>query len=388
MDRVKIKQGLKKIKREYLLKEINTGGFHTERKLLVFESDDWGSIRMPSGEIYEKLVSIEDPVDKDPFTKFDSLESEEDVKALLKALENFRDKNGRNPVVTANFAVANPDFRKIEEGKFESYYYEPFTKTYERYPSHRGSFIELNKAVRKGVIFPQFHCREHLNVPRWMRDLKSGKDEVRRAFDYNMISTASSFDKDNKFAYMDSFNLSNNEDASYMPSVLKEGLELFEDIFGFKSKSFIASCYVWDDDLEEELFKLGIEFIQGGRVQLVPRPEKQGSFYDERRHCIGQKNKRGQIYLVRNCDFEPAWNPDYDWVERCIEEIEHAFKYKKPATVSTHRLNYMGFIHENNREKNLGLLSNLFEKVLEKWPDIEFLTTVELGDLIKTNGNN
>ena len=35
---------------------LNLPGFHTNRKIVVIESDDWGSIRMPSREIYDFLI--------------------------------------------------------------------------------------------------------------------------------------------------------------------------------------------------------------------------------------------------------------------------------------------------------------------------------------------
>ena len=35
-------------------KYVASKGFHTKRKLVVIESDDWGSIRMPSKETLDK----------------------------------------------------------------------------------------------------------------------------------------------------------------------------------------------------------------------------------------------------------------------------------------------------------------------------------------------
>ena len=53
----------KKIKNTY----INQMGFHTNRKILVIDSDDWGSIRMPSRNVYETLLVDGDCVDKNVF---------------------------------------------------------------------------------------------------------------------------------------------------------------------------------------------------------------------------------------------------------------------------------------------------------------------------------
>ena len=41
---------------------LNLPGWHTRRKLVVIESDDWGSIRMPSREVKQKLQQAEQRV--------------------------------------------------------------------------------------------------------------------------------------------------------------------------------------------------------------------------------------------------------------------------------------------------------------------------------------
>ena len=37
-------------------KYIALRGFHTNRRLIVIESDDWGSIRMPSRDVFAKIA--------------------------------------------------------------------------------------------------------------------------------------------------------------------------------------------------------------------------------------------------------------------------------------------------------------------------------------------
>ena len=63
-----------------------------------------------------------------------------------------------------------------------------------------------------------------------------------------------------------------------------------------------------------------------------------------------------------------------------------AFLMRKPAIVSTHRINYVGYIDEGNRDRTLKLLRQLLTAVLRRWPDVEFLTTVQLGRLME-NGS-
>ena len=85
-------------------------GFHTDRKLVVFESDDWGSIRMPSKEVFEKLKSLGDNPQDDGFLSNDCLENEDDLLALYEVLGSVCDSKNRHPIFTLNFAMANPNF--------------------------------------------------------------------------------------------------------------------------------------------------------------------------------------------------------------------------------------------------------------------------------------
>lgn len=139
----------------------NIPGWTTDRRLIVFESDDWGSIRMPSRETYEKLVRSGDQADQDPFTRYDALASESDLQHLFDTLTKYADSNGRHPVITANCAVANPDFDKIRASEYREYFYEPFTETLKRYPQHERSFELWQQGIGKRIFFPQLHGREH-----------------------------------------------------------------------------------------------------------------------------------------------------------------------------------------------------------------------------------
>jgi hypothetical protein len=55
----------------------------------------------------------------------------------------------------------------------------------------------------------------------------------------------------------------------------------------------------------------------------------------------------------------------------------------KPAIISTHRINFTSRLNPENREKNIVLFKELLENVIQKWPDVEFLSTPELGNLIE-----
>ena len=90
----------------------------------------------------------------------------------------------------------------------------------------------------------------------------------------------------------------------------------------------------------------------------------------------------GIIYRVRNCSFEPATTVNYS-TEKLMKEIECAFKDKHIAIISSHRINFVGGIDVNNRIKNLELLDEFLSTLLMKFPDVEFMSSDQLIDILK-----
>jgi hypothetical protein len=68
-----------------------------------------------------------------------------------------------------------------------------------------------------------------------------------------------------------------------------------------------------------------------------------------------------------------------------MQQIEAAFRWNRPAIISSHRVNFCGHIDPANRAKGLGDLRVLLKKIVEKWPDVEFMSAGELSDLIRAS---
>ena len=164
----------------------NSLGWKTKRKLVVILSDDWGSIRVPSKEVREKLIVSGINMDTNRFNKFDCLESNTDVEKLFEVLLHHKDGNGNHPVFTAMTNVANPDFNKIKESNFEKYFYEPFTETLKQYPNSDKVYGYYKWGIENKIFMPEFHGREHLNVNRWMKALRTDSKNVRLGFENNL----------------------------------------------------------------------------------------------------------------------------------------------------------------------------------------------------------
>ena len=173
---------LSKVKKAISLNIGNILGWNTNRKIVVIESDDWGSIRMPSIQVYNSLLKNSIRVDKDPYCRYDTLATREDLDSLFNLLTSFKDMSGNHPIITANAIMANPYFKKIEESNFESYFFEPFTETLMRYPGCETSYELWKDGIEACIFHPQLHGREHLNINQWLSHLQANNKEMRFAF--------------------------------------------------------------------------------------------------------------------------------------------------------------------------------------------------------------
>ncbi|MFY7732911.1 MAG: hypothetical protein ACOVSR_05465 [Bacteroidia bacterium] len=347
---------------------INYKGYKTNRRIIVFESDDWGSIRMPSNEVFIKLKQAGINVDKSVYCKYDSLESNSDIEHLFEILIKYKDEKGNHPVITANTVVANPDFEKIKNAQFKEYYYEPFSETLKKYPNHDKVIDYYKLGINKGIFYPQFHGREHVNVELWFQLLKENNLAFKLAFENNMWGLSTDVFPSMKKSIQATFDSNNND---FLEESIRSGLILFEQLFGYKSESFIANNFIWNSALNKTLIYNGIKYLQGMKYQLLPKLNNEKRLF--KRHYLGEVNDLKQYYNIRNCSFEPSIdNSDFN---KTLFEISNAFFWNKPAIISTHRINFIGSISQKNRDDNLKQFDKLLTNIIKKWPNIEFMNT-------------
>lgn len=366
---------------------LNIPGWHTNRKIVVIESDDWGSVRMPSHEVYEEFLRRGVRVDKDPYCRYDCLATADDLSALFDVLISVKDKNGRHAVITADTVVANPVFEKIKESGFREYFYEPFTETLKRSPQHEGAFELWKQGMDAGIFHPQLHGREHLNVKKWLRTLQSGEEVTRLAFDLGTFGLTSAVDARIKNNYMGAFNSGLEEDIKEYDTIITEGQQLFEQLFGYKSESFIATTYTWNPKIEDSLKRNGVKYLQGMVHQHVPLDDDM-TFAYKKDNFTGRKSVSGLIYLSRNVFFEPAHHKDEDISNNVLDRVKCAFRWHKPAIISVHRINFISSIDYSNGNNTLIQFKKILNTIVAKYPDVEFMTTDQLGQLIELDYDN
>jgi hypothetical protein len=353
-------------------------GWSTSRKIVVIESDDWGSIRVQASDTFERM-SRQIKLKDNPFNRVDSLETVSDMALLVDSLTSVKDIHGHHAKMTANFLTSNPDFEKIRANQFKHYFTEDFRESYQKY--NCGDVFDLVKqGIASDIFYPQFHGREHVQVDYWMNDLKEAKRETLIGFEHGFFGFGRN--EVNPKGYLSSFNATSESELDNVKETIHEGLNNFEAIFGFRSRSVIAPQNTMHHKLLPFFKAHGVDIIQGSRVRKQ-QPLSANEKHEVKRF-MGVVNQFGQTDIVRNVTFEPGSHKGGQ-VAKALKEIEIAFRWKKPAVICTHRHNFMGTLDASNRENGINQFRQLLKDVCKRWPETEFMTTVELADLIKSS---
>lgn len=353
---------------------INLLSKKVSKRIVVFESDDWGSIRMPSKLVLDKLLT-NNVISQSPYARYDSIATDDDWNALLETLTSFKDDLSNYPVFTQNFIMANPDFEKIKSNNFSSYFDEPFDKTIKNYKHTKDYLTILDQAISSKIVKPQFHGNQHVNIFKWLNLLQKKDKNALLSFDQKTYF----IDNFGKSIFA-SYDYNSIEELPFHEKSLKDGLDSFREYFDFSSDTMIFPNYIWSKHHLNYISNFGVKGIQGTKIQNIPR-DKLG--YSRKIRCNGYLNDFDQITLVRNCFFEPSSSKSGNSVDNCIKSIDNAFMNKVPAVVSTHRLNYIGRLSETNRKNNLKKLKELLTQITKKWPDVVFMSSDELVNLYR-----
>lgn len=349
------------------------------RKILAIFVDDFGSIRVKNKAANDRILKSGIP---DNIYLRDTLASEQDLTAIFETLRKIKDTNNRPACFTPFAIMANPDFDKIKNSGFLKYYREPFIDTLQRYgKGYEHAFDLWKEGMSDNLFVPSFHGTEHLKVKKWLKALQDGHKSTLLAFENESICIPA-FNGETKIDdLVKACDIDERSDLKYIIKSIEEGTNLFRTILKQEPILFTPGAATYSPLMEKDLYRCGIKYLDIPRRAIQPLGDNQ---FVKPFHYLGQKNKIGIHYIVRNCAFEPVRDADKA-IATCFDQIASAFMMRKPAIISTHRLNYIGHFDENNRTENLKRLKILLENVKKKWPNVEFLSGKELCYMYNKN---
>lgn len=360
----------------------NIHGWKTRRRLVTISVDDYGNVRVGSKKAREAITK-EGLEPKNRFDAYDSLETREDLEAMFEILMSVKDRNGRHAVLTPFSVTCNIDFERMAQEGYSEYHYETLPQTYEKLSvidpvEYAGTWDLWKKGMEHQLLVPQFHGREHFNLKVFREKLLKKDWELMLSLKNRSLTNISGtgYPSVNFTAAFEFWDYNEKED---LKGILRDGLRKFRSIYGYESTHFNPAGGRANKELHQGLAEEGIKMID------VPRFQKTHLGFNKYRteyFYTGKKNDRDQLFMVKNCVFEPTV-PGIDWIEYSLKQIDYAFKFNNPATISTHRVNYCGHISSENRKLGVNLLKELLKRIVIKWPDVEFLSTHELLDIMQ-----
>jgi len=355
----------------------NIIGWKTQRKIIAFSVDDYGNVRLASKKAREAMDKAGMKI-YDRFDAHDSLETEEDLLSLFEVLNSVKDKNN-NPAVFTPFTLpANINFEKVAESGYSEFFYESLPETFAKLKGYEKVFGLWKEGISKRLLVPELHGREHLNVNMFI-ELLEKKDKETLVNLQNRSYTSISAKYYPTIQYTAAFDFYEFSENDKLKNILDDGVKLFKKVFGFNPSTFMAPSSSYNSTLDNTLNENGVNYLD---YSLIRNEHIGLGKYKKSLNYSGKKNKLGQTILVRNCAFEPTAHRSIDWVSYCLQQIEAAFKWNRPAIISSHRVNFCGLVDPENRAVGLGDLKKLLIKIVTRWPEVEFMSIKEIGDLV------
>lgn len=356
----------------------NIGKRITIRKLVIFESDDWGSNRIASPGEFKKLVEKGILAGKiSHYDKNDTIARAKDLELLFETLNSVKDKNNHPAVFSPFVNPSNPDFERIRQNGFQQYFPENFSATLENSGERREVISLWKQGINAGIFIPAFHGREHLCVPLWMKYLQEKDGIVRKAFDCRFYSVPLNTLPTEARAFRPALYFTDPTQIPLLKDSITEGIGQMKELFGISPKVFCPPNGISHPVFDEISSQAGIRSIITNRFRSEPDGE---GGCRPRHYGYASKNEWGQRYYYRNCCFEPTYS--HNSVDTCLMQLEAAFRWYKPAIITSHRVNYIGTINPENREKGLKQLKILLTNIVNKWPDVEFISSDDFSDIL------
>lgn len=351
-----------------------------KEKYLLFSVDDFGHVRNHSQTSRERLTSQGiKPVNK--FDLLDALETKNDMEHLFEVLEKHKDQRGRSMVMTPYSLSANVDFERtlsagtyVEEGVDKS-----FARLAQEQPqAYSGAWELWHEGQRAGLVEPQFHGKEHLNIAHLNEALKQG-DPLLLAMlkEHSLVGWPQGYKGARKWSVAYSFDRTDETDG-FIANV-RDGLQRFEQVYGYKARAFTPPSQTFPPSLASQLPALGLEGLDS--PMFSKRRDVDGKFHSSYAFNGLKDGKTGLYSVVRNAVFEPVQNAQS--VSIAMKQVEWALRLGNVAHLSSHRLNFSGHLSEKNRVHGVGQLDVLLTAIKNKWPDIQFLSVANYLDRVR-----
>jgi hypothetical protein len=342
-------------------------GYVFGRPLVLLQSDDWGRVGVQDAECWDKLLGVGINLGERSYD-FYSLETADDVAAVVSMLQSHRDSTGRPACLGMNFITANVDFARVIADGFRQIYLRSLTEGLPDGWNRPGLFEAYREGISSGVLSPALHGTTHFcqrSVERYLSDPGERGILLRNLWNAGVPYIHWRMPWIG-FEYWDPEPADEQDFVTLLGQerLIDSAVENFSRFFSRPPRSACAPGYRANESTQQTWAKCGIQVAQNGPGIANP------PHFDE----------NGTLHLYRSLDFEPALAKDFS-VDACVRVAEDCFARGVPAIVSVHSINFHSAM-KDFRSRTLELLNQFLAALEAKHPDLLYLRDEDLYDLV------
>ncbi len=349
-------------------------GFVFGRPLVVLQSDDWGRVGIRDREGWEELRSLGLNLGERNYD-FYSLETAQDIEAIVSVLSRHRDSSGRPACLGMNFIMANVDFEQVVAASFREVRLRSLADGLPDGWNRPGLFETYRQGISAGVLSPALHGTTHFCRSAAQRYLN---DSGERGSYLRMLWRAGVPYIHWRMPWM-GFEYSDpgeNGRETFLNSEIQSGMiadavKNFTKLFSKTPRSACAPGYRADRSTHHAWGKCRVQVAQNGPGSNLP-PHFEAH---------GNKNCETEIlHLYRTLDFEPFAGQEFS-AEACVQMAEDSFARGIPAIISVHSINFHSTL-KDFRSDTLTQLDKFLTALELKYPDLLYVRDQDLYDLV------
>lgn len=342
-------------------------GFHFDRPLVLFQSDDWGRVGLRDKDGFDQLTAAGLPLGERPWD-LHSLETADDLIALKATLLRHCDSAGRSPCMQMNFVVANLDFARMSAGAPGKIELLPLAQGLPEGWSRPDLLAAYQSGIADKVFSPALHGTTHFC--RWAveRSYASGGERQHLLNIFWKAGTPYIHWRMPWIGY-EYWDEESTEDDKFLSALRQEELigeavGMFAKLFSRLPHSACAPAYRANTHTHHAWAQHGVRVAQNGPGTIYP------PHFD--RHRL--------LHICRTVEFEPAIDATFS-VDKCLEQAAAAFRLGLPAVVSIHSINFHSTVRDF-RSRTLRDLDEFLARLEHSYSDLVYLHDDELFDLV------
>lgn len=339
--------------------------FFVDRPLVILQSDDWGRVGVRDAEGYEALRASKIQLGQRPYD-FYTLETANDLTALMEMLHRHRDSAGRTPCMVMNFLLANLDFARMAAREFQEICLLYLSNGLPGKWKRPKLFERYREGVNGGVFYPALHGLTHFCRVAVEAALQNHPERTELLRTFWNAETPFIYWRMPWIGYEYS-NLEKPNAGFLVPEtqqvLIKRTAEEFRKFFSRDPVSACAPGYRANAFTHQAWAECGIKVAQNGSGAPLP------PHFDSNE----------MLNLYRTIDIEPSSRELT--IEKYVQLAAGNFARGVPAIVSVHSINFHSSL-KDFRTPTLRVLDEFLSALESRYSNLLYVTDEDFFHLV------